>query len=219
MLVQFQIGQCLGNAVDAGRAAEAKLVKAQGKLRVLKHSRWLLLKRPERLTEEHEPKLAELLRHNLRTVGAYLPKEDFQLLWDCRSPTQANRFIKCQRAMRSRTKTMRKAAKMVRKHRPLDLLWHHLEDSGAFSSGAVGGISNRAELAIWKAYGFRCNESYELAIYHTLADLPQPSLAYRIFGRNSALQRSSPATHATLRHRSQASSRPGLIGRPGELVL
>ena len=52
----------------------------QGRQQVLKHSRWLLLKRPERLTEEQEPKLAELLKHNLRTVRAYLLKEDFQLL-------------------------------------------------------------------------------------------------------------------------------------------
>ena len=48
---------------------------------VLKRSRWLLLKRPERLTDEQRGRLAKLVRHNLRTVRAYLLKEDFQSLW------------------------------------------------------------------------------------------------------------------------------------------
>ena len=117
VLDRFHIVQKLGKAIDKVRAAEAKQLQAQGKEPVLKNSRWLLLKRPERLTEKQEPKLAELLKLNLRTVRAYLLKEDFQLLWDCRSPTQANKFLKrwCRRATRSRIKPMQKVAKMLRK--------------------------------------------------------------------------------------------------------
>ncbi|MDE0624990.1 MAG: transposase [Bryobacterales bacterium] len=168
-----------GKAIDQVRAAEAKQLKAQGRQPVLKHSRWLLLKRPERLTEEQEPKLAELLKHNLRTVRAYLLKEDFQQLWDLRSPTQANRFIKrwCRRAMRSRIKPMQQAARMVRKHRPLILNW--FRTGRAFSAGAVEGMNNKAKVALRRAYGFRSYKSYELALYHTLADLPQHTLAHR----------------------------------------
>jgi len=33
--------------------------------------RWLLLKRPENLSEKQEPKLAELLKYNLRLVRVY----------------------------------------------------------------------------------------------------------------------------------------------------
>ena len=179
VLDRFHIVQRLGKAIDRVRAAEAKQLKAQGKQPVLKHSRWLLLKRPERLTEEQEPKLAELLKHNLRTVRAYLLKEDFQQLWDLRSPTQANRFIKrwCRRAMRSRIKPMQQAARMVRKHRPLILNW--FRTGRAFSAGAVEGMNNKAKVALRRAYGFRSYKSYELALYHTLADLPQHRLAHR----------------------------------------
>lgn len=74
-------------------AAEAKRLKAQGKLPELRQSPSPLLKRPERLTEEQEPRLAGLLKLNLPTVRAYLLKEDFRLPRDCRSPPQANRFI------------------------------------------------------------------------------------------------------------------------------
>ena len=104
VLDRFHIVQKLGKAIDKVRAAEAKQLKAQGKDPVLKSSRWLLLKRPQRLAEKQEPELAVLLKLNLRTVRACLLKEDFQLLRDCRSPTQASKFIKrwCRRATRSR---------------------------------------------------------------------------------------------------------------------
>ena len=71
--------QRLGNAIDAVRTSEAKLQKAQRK-------------RPERLTEEQKPNLAEPLKHNLRTGRAYLLKEDFRLLRDLRSPRRPSGF-------------------------------------------------------------------------------------------------------------------------------
>ena len=179
VLDRFHIVQKLGKAIDKVRAAEAKQLQAKGEEPVLKSSRWLLLKRPERLTEKQEPKLAELLKLNLRTVRAYLLKEDFQLLWDCRSPRQANKFLKrwCRRATRSRIQPMQKVAKMLRKHRPLLLNW--FRTGRAFSSGAVEGMNNKAKVALRKAYGFRSYKSYELALYHTLGNLPQHSLAHR----------------------------------------
>jgi transposase len=39
---------------------------------VLKGSRWWFLKRPWNLTVKQVPKLAEVLRYNLRTVRSYL---------------------------------------------------------------------------------------------------------------------------------------------------
>ena len=87
VLDRFHIVQKLGKAIDEVRAAEAKQLKAQGEEPVLKNTRWLLLKRKENLSEKQEPKLAELVKLNLRTVRAYLLKEDFQQFWECRSPT------------------------------------------------------------------------------------------------------------------------------------
>ncbi|MFO0911955.1 MAG: hypothetical protein U0795_03280 [Pirellulales bacterium] len=44
------------------------------------------------------------MKYNLRTVKAYLLREDFQRLWTCQTPGWADRFLKerTQRAMRSR---------------------------------------------------------------------------------------------------------------------
>ena len=52
VLDRFHIMAHLSQAIDAVRAAEARKLAAKGKAQVLKHSRWLLLKRPERLSDD-----------------------------------------------------------------------------------------------------------------------------------------------------------------------
>ena len=54
-------------------------------------SRWCLLKRPENLTENQVDRLTDLLACNLRTVRAYLLKEDFQRFWTYSSPAWAGK--------------------------------------------------------------------------------------------------------------------------------
>ena len=104
MLDRFHIMSHFSQAIDEVRAAEARKLAAEGRAPLLKHSRWLLLKRPENLTDGQAERLAELVRRNLRTVRAYLLKEDFQSLWGYVSPYWAGRFLDrwCTRTMRSR---------------------------------------------------------------------------------------------------------------------
>jgi transposase len=92
---------------------------------VLTHSRWCLLKRPENLTDVQSVKLKELLAYNLRTMRAYLLKEEFQLFWEYVSPTWAEKFMDqwCKKVMRSRIEPMKKIAHMIRSHKPLILNW------------------------------------------------------------------------------------------------
>ena len=122
VLDRFHIMSHFSQAIDEVRAAEARKLAAEGRAPVLKHSRWLLLKRPENLTDGQQERLAELVRRNLRTVRAYLLKEDFQSLWGYVSPYWAGRFLDrwCTRAMRSRLEPMKEVARMVRSHRDLN---------------------------------------------------------------------------------------------------
>ena len=78
-------------------------MKADGYEPVLKNSRWCLLKRPENRTSGQTVKLTELLQYNLRSVKAYLMREDFQRFWAYDSPAWAGKFLDqwCARAMRS----------------------------------------------------------------------------------------------------------------------
>ncbi|WP_419640312.1 transposase, partial [Thiolapillus sp.] len=77
---------------------------------VLTKSRWLLLKRPEHLTDAQESKLAELLQYNLRSVRACLLKEAFQFFWGYVSPYWAGQFLDrwCTKTMRSKIEPMKK---------------------------------------------------------------------------------------------------------------
>jgi transposase len=72
ILDRFHIMAHTIKAIDEVFAQKVKKLKAQGYEPLLKHSRWLLLKRPEHLTETEEIKLADLLRYNLKSVRSYL---------------------------------------------------------------------------------------------------------------------------------------------------
>jgi transposase len=75
---RFHIMSQVGKAIDKVRAQEVKQLKAKGEQPVLTHSRWCFLKRAENLTDKQTVKLKELLVLNLRSVRAYLLKEELQ---------------------------------------------------------------------------------------------------------------------------------------------
>jgi transposase len=65
-------------AVENERAGESRELQRSGSAALLKHTRWCLLKRPENRTEPQSIPLRKLVKRNLRTVRAYLLKEDLQ---------------------------------------------------------------------------------------------------------------------------------------------
>jgi transposase len=168
-----------GKALDEIRAEEAKRLKRDGYEPVLKKSRWCLLKRPEDLTDEQTVKLAELLKYNLRTVRAYLPREDFQRFWEDRRRSWAGRSLDewTGRVMRSRLEPMTKVARTIRVHQPLILNWFRAK--GEVSSGAVEGLNNKVKLVTRKSYGFRTARVARLALLHNLGRLPEPTHTHR----------------------------------------
>ena len=103
ILDRFHIMAQLSKAIDKVRAQEVKELKEQGYEPILTKSRWLLLKRPENLSEKQETKLAELLQYNLKSIRSYLLKEEFQLFWSYTSPYWAGWFLDkwCTKTMRS----------------------------------------------------------------------------------------------------------------------
>src|SRR5512132_3110968 len=120
VLDRFHVMQQFGKALDEIRAAEAKRLERDGYEPVLKRSRWCFLKRPENLTEKQTVKLSELLKYNLRTVRAYLLREDFQRLWEYKSAAWAGKFLDewTGGVMRSRLEPLKEVARTIRSHRP-----------------------------------------------------------------------------------------------------
>jgi len=182
ILDRFHIMSHMNKAIDQVRATEVKTLKAKGKKAVLTGSRWCLLKRPENCTESQATKLQELVAINLKTVRAYLLKEDFQRFWDYKSVWWATKFLDdwCKRTMRSRIDPMKKIARMLRSHRSLILNYFRAKEQIAL--GAVEGLNNKAKVTTKKAYGFKNFEVIKLALYHTLGDLPEPVGTHRFCG-------------------------------------
>ena len=179
VLDRYHIMATMNKAIDEVRAAESKRMKADGYEPVLKHSRWCLLKRKSNLTTKQTVKLSELLQYNLQSVRAYLLREDFQRFWTYTSPTWASRFLTewCNRTMRSKLEPMKKVAKTLRSHHDLLLNWFRAQ--GELSAGTVEGFNNKAKLTTRKAYGFRTYRAAEIALYHSLAKLPEPEFDHR----------------------------------------
>jgi transposase len=179
VLDRFHVMQKFGKALDEIRAEEAKRMQRDGYEPILKRSRWCFLKRPANLTDKQTVKLSELLKYNLRTVRAYLMREDFQRLWEYKSAAWAGKFLDewTSRVMRSKLEPMKKIARTIRVHRPLILNWFRAR--GAVSSGAVEGLNNKVKLVTRTAYGFRTVEVAKLALLHNLGRLPEPERTHR----------------------------------------
>ena len=168
-------------AIDEVRAEEVKQLEADGYDPILKRSRWCLLKRPENLTPKQVIKLADILRYNLRSIRAYLLKEELTKLWDQASPEDADTFIKdwTFQAMRSRLEPVKKVARMLRRHQPLILNWFRAR--GTISAGPVEGFNNKLKVITRSSYGFRTFKAQQNALYHRLGKLPEPDFTHIFF--------------------------------------
>ena len=181
ILDRYHIAAKMNKAIDEVRAQETRALKslAHGAKVVLTHSRWCLLKRPENLTENQAIKLKDLLSYNLKSIRAYLLKEEFQMFWEYVSPAWAEKFMDqwCKKVMRSRLEPMKKIARMIRVHKPLILNWFAARDE--VSLGAVEGLNNKLKASIRTSYGFRTPKAIKIMLYHKLGALPEPELTHR----------------------------------------
>ena len=181
VLDRFHIMQKFGKALDKVRADEAKRLRQAKQPPLLSKTRWCFLKRRENLTEKQGFKLNELLKMNLRTVKAYLLREQFQKLWEYRSPGWAGKFLDqwCHAAIFSRIDPMKDIAKMLTAHRPLIL--NYFRAKKQFNSGIVEGLNRKINLTIRKSFGFRTLKIAKVCLYHQLGELPEPEFAHKFW--------------------------------------
>ncbi len=81
--------------------------------------------------------------------------------------------------MRSRIDPMKKIARSLRQHR--ELILNYFRAQKQLSSGVVEGLNNKAKVTMRKSYGFRTFRCLELALYHSLAKLPEPESTHDFF--------------------------------------
>lgn len=173
---RFHIMQQLLRAVDDVRRDEARELRKTNP-DLLKRTRYLWLKNPERLTDPQRARLGYLEKLNLRCHRAYLLKEAFREFFEYQHKGWARRFLSqwFWWATHSRLKPMRDFAWTLRRHEQDILNYFEIR----IDNGAVEGMNNKAKVVSHRCYGFRTASTYITALYHCLGKLPEPELVHR----------------------------------------
>jgi transposase len=133
--------------------------------KVLKCTRWLLLKNPENLDKERHEKrrLEEALRLNKPLATAYYLKEDLRQFWDWPSKPIARWFLDdwIARATASGIQMLVKFARTLWIHKAGLLAWYDFP----ISTGPLEGTNNKIKTLQRRAYGYRDQEYFTLRIY------------------------------------------------------
>jgi transposase len=132
--------------------------------KVLKGSRWLLLKAPESLDPERdeEARLEEALGLNKPLAVAYYLKEDLRQFWDQPGKRFAGAFLRdwVRRAEASGVKVLQQMAKTLKAHSDGLLAYYDYP----ISTGPLEGTNNKIRTMSRQAYGFRDREFFKLKI-------------------------------------------------------
>jgi transposase len=132
--------------------------------KVLKGSRWLLLKAPENLDPERdeEARLEEALKLNKPLATAYYLKEDLRQFWSQPGKTFAGAFLTdwVRRAEASGVQMLRQMARTLESHRAGLLAYYEYP----ISTGPLEGTNNKIKTMKRQAYGFRDQQFFKLKI-------------------------------------------------------
>jgi len=148
---------------DLRRALQSEATEDLHK-KVLKGTRWLLLKNPENLDDRRDERtrLDEALRLNKPLATAYYLREDLRQLWDQPDKATAERVLQdwIARAQASGVKMLQNFAKTLAGHRSGILAYYDYR----ISTGPLEGTNTKIKLLQRKAYGFRDMQFFRLKI-------------------------------------------------------
>jgi len=132
--------------------------------KVIKGTRWLLLKNPENLDPERDEhqRLQQALELNQPLATAYYMKEDLRLLWSQKNRKDADIFLDdwIARAKSSEIRMLEKFADTLTEHRQGILSYYRYR----ISTGPLEGTNNKIKTMKRQAYGFRDMEFFKLKI-------------------------------------------------------
>ncbi len=148
---RFHVQRLLQDALDEVRRAEVRGAEDADERRVLKHTRWALLKNPWNLTAVQQGKLTDLPKQNATLYRAYLMKESFAGILDERDPVTARAKLTdwISWATHSRIAPFVKAAQTIRKH--LDGIVAYVETG--LSNGRTEGTNGKVRTITRRSYG------------------------------------------------------------------
>jgi transposase len=157
----FHLAQHFSKAIDKLRVNEARKVDKDEK-EIYKGTRWLLLKRPEKLSEDQKGKLNRLLEVNKNLYTAYILRDDFRQVFE--GKTAHSRLIRLtlwiQRAKAARISQITEFVKLIEKWKPF--IRNALREN--YSNSFAEGINTKVRVIQRMAYGYKDFEYLRLKI-------------------------------------------------------
>jgi transposase len=158
--------------IDRVRNAEANRVKDDKQARkVIRNSRWLLLRNSRNVKGDDMLRLQELLEANKNLFTVYLLKEDLKQLWRFRKTEEAEIFWDqwYRRAMESKIPQLMLFAGRLQAYLK-GILNHCLWQ---LHTGILEGINNKIKVIKRMAYGFRDHDYFFLKIRAAFPGIPR----------------------------------------------
>jgi len=160
----FHVIKLFNEKLTAFRRELFRELTDEGQRKILKGTRWLLLKNPENLDPERNEKqrLEDALNLNTPLTIAYYLKEDLRQIWQQASKATARRVLEdwIRRAEASGVRMLQLFARTLEEHRDGILAFYDYR----ISTGPLEGINNKIKTMRRQAYGFRDREFFKLKI-------------------------------------------------------
>jgi len=158
----FHIVALVNRAIDDTRRQMCHTLSTPDR-KVIKGSRFLLLRAGEKLDEPARSRLNQLMALNEPLYQAYLLKEDLRQLWHQTNADAAGLFLSSwiQRAEATGLQHFRKLAATIKSHALQILSWFHHH----ISTGPLEGLNNKIKVLKRQAYGFRDLDYFKLRLY------------------------------------------------------
>ncbi|CAM3525812.1 MULTISPECIES: ISL3-like element ISRta1 family transposase [Cupriavidus] len=139
--------------------------------RVLKSTRWLLLRNRENLSVPQAVHLDEVLEANRPLLTVYLLRDELKRLWFYRRPAWAQKAWEqwCEQARQSRIPALELFAKRLQGY------WHGIlaRCRHPLNTSVVEGINNTIKVIKRRAYGYRDEEYFFLKIRAAFPGIPR----------------------------------------------
>jgi len=163
---QFHMVKAFGKVIDRVRRQEFKKATQEGK-KVIKGSKYLLLKNQDHLLPQERPRLQKLLELNQNLSLVYLLKDFLKELWKGKSLTQVQETLEawCEMAYESHIKPVIAFAKMLKNY-AYGIFNHCLYP---LHTSRLEGINNKIKVMKRRAFGYHDLEYFSLIIQDSFA--------------------------------------------------
>jgi len=158
----FHIVAKYNDVIDQVRRNEVRQAGAKTDKKVIKGSRWILLKNHENLKEKEKLHLEELLKANENLAKVYILKDDLKAIWNVRNRQEMANALDdwCQRALEAGLEPLNRFVETLNRYR-YGILNHA---DHPIHTGRLEGFNNKIKVLKRKAYGFHDLDYFILKI-------------------------------------------------------